>query len=96
MRNHTARAKQTTKGNATWSRQPTVFELICEALDKAGIDYSVSTTPHTLNAIFGVVGLIGVWFTTHNLFAVFWAAVAAIHIEFQVRKQQRKESHGTR
>ena len=93
MRNHTARAKQM-KG--TTSYQPSLVDVLCKALDDAGVDYTVTTTPHTLNAIFGVVGLIGVWFTTHNLWAVFWACIAAVHIEWHVRKNKRKESHGTR
>lgn len=96
MRNHTARAKQTMRATTTWSRKQTVFEVLCEALDKAGIEYTVTSTPHTLNAIVGVVGLIGVWFTTHNPYAIAWAVFGMLHIEWKIRKNTRKESHGTR
>ena len=46
----------------------------------------VTYTFNSLNFILGVVGISGVWFTTHSLWAVFWTIIAALHIEFTIHE----------
>ena len=38
-----------------------------------------------LNFALGIIGMTGVWLTTHNWWAMFWAFIAALHIQFTVR-----------
>jgi hypothetical protein len=39
-------------------------------------------TPIVFNTTLGIIGLSGVWFASHNGWAVFWAFIAALHITF--------------
>jgi hypothetical protein len=41
----------------------------------------------TLNTLLAIIGLLGVWFTTHNWWAMFWTVVAAAHISFKGGKK---------
>ncbi len=48
-------------------------------------------TPRKLNWFVFVVGMIGVWETTHNWYALLWAFVASIHFTGVVRVKEKEE-----
>jgi hypothetical protein len=41
----------------------------------------------SINFVFFVIGITGVWITTHNWLAMFWTFIAAVHITFTNKTQ---------
>ena len=37
----------------------------------------------TVNFLFFVIGMFGVWQVSHNGWALFWTFIAALHVEFK-------------
>ena len=44
-------------------------------------------TPRLLNWAFFFVGMIALWLTTHNGWAMFWALVASIHVTIRIKDE---------
>lgn len=44
-----------------------------------------------VNLAFLVIGLAGLWFTTHDFLALFWGLVASVHVTIRFIDPDKKE-----